>query len=55
MKKLLDFLSDSTGATAVEYGILAGLISAALIVGLGGFGGALQNTFNTLSVAIAPN
>lgn len=54
MKKLLDSLSDSTGATAVEYGILAGLISVALIVGLGGVTGALQNTFETLAVAIAP-
>ncbi|KFC61802.1 Flp/Fap pilin component [Devosia sp. LC5] len=31
-KALLHFLRDETGATAIEYGLLAGLIAVALMV-----------------------
>jgi pilus assembly protein Flp/PilA len=49
---LTSFLSDEKGATAVEYGLLAALISVGMIVGLTNFGGALNNTFVTLSNTI---
>ncbi len=49
MRILKAFLADARGATAVEYGLLAALISAALIGGLTTFGNSLQDIFNTVS------
>lgn len=49
MRILKAFLAEVRGATAVEYGLLAALISAALVGGLTTFGNSLQNTFNTVS------
>ncbi|TCU10582.1 Flp family type IVb pilin [Rhizobium sullae] len=49
MRILKAFLADARGATAVEYGLLAALISVALIGGLTTFGNGLQDTFNTVS------
>lgn len=52
MKTLIRFLNDTNGATAVEYGLLAGLISVAMIIGLESFSDALLGVFNTLTAAI---
>ncbi|OBZ91995.1 hypothetical protein ADU59_29150 [Pararhizobium polonicum] len=52
MKTLIRFLNDTNGATAVEYGLLAGLISVAMIIGLQNFSDALLGVFNTLTAAI---
>ncbi|WP_349435595.1 Flp family type IVb pilin [Pararhizobium sp. A13] len=52
MKKLTRFLSDTSGATAVEYGLLASLISVGMIVGLGGFSDSLLDVLDTISTAI---
>ncbi|APO76497.1 Flp/Fap pilin component protein [Rhizobium etli 8C-3] len=49
MRILKAFLADVRGATAVEYGLMAALISAAVVGGLTTFGNSLQNTFNTVS------
>ncbi|WP_460932578.1 Flp family type IVb pilin [Shinella zoogloeoides] len=43
------FLSDEKGATAVEYGLLAALISVGLLAGLTAFSDSLNNTFMTLN------
>jgi pilus assembly protein Flp/PilA len=51
---LASFLSDEKGATAVEYGLLATLISVGMIVGLTNFGDTLNNTFMMLGNAIQP-
>lgn len=46
-------LSESRlGATAVEYGLIAALISVALIAGLGGFGNTLNGFLVSISNAI---
>jgi pilus assembly protein Flp/PilA len=42
---LRDFFEDSTGATAIEYGLIAALISVAMIQGFGVFSNALNNQF----------
>lgn len=42
------FLKDESGATAIEYGLIAALISVALIAGAGALGNQLSATFNTL-------
>ena len=55
MKRLLkSFLADAKGATAVEYGLLAVLISVGMLVGLSAFSGSLNNTFMMLSTSIEP-
>lgn len=48
MEKLLKFLKDEDGVTAIEYGLIAALIAVFLIGALTGLGTALQNTFNAI-------
>ena len=43
------FLKDESGATAIEYGLIAALISVALITGATTLGGKLNSTFNAIS------
>lgn len=43
------FLGDESGATAIEYGLIASLIGVAIIVGAGALGTSLNTTFNNLS------
>jgi pilus assembly protein Flp/PilA len=43
------FMNDESGATAIEYGLIAALISVALITGATALGNALNNQFNALS------
>ncbi|OHV82024.1 Flp family type IVb pilin [Rhizobium sp. LCM 4573] len=52
MHLLRSFLRDSHGASAVEYGLIAAIIGGALILGLGAFSEALQNTFTTVENSI---
>ena len=42
-------MKDESGATAIEYGLIAALISVALIGGAQTLGGALDEQFNDLS------
>jgi pilus assembly protein Flp/PilA len=42
-------LKDESGATAIEYGLIAALIATALITGASTLGGALNTQFNGLS------
>ncbi len=43
------FVGDESGATAIEYGLLAAMIAVAAIVAFGVLGGGLQNLFGTSS------
>ena len=43
------FLKDESGATAIEYGLIAALISVALIAGATTLGDSLSTTFQTIS------
>ncbi len=50
------FLHDEEGATAIEYGIIAGLISIAIVgvlSGSDGLGTKLSNVFNTIKNQLA--
>lgn len=50
MTKLFSrFLKDESGATAIEYGLIAALISVALVAGATTLGNTLSTTFNSLS------
>lgn len=43
------FMKDESGATAIEYGLIAALISVALIAGATTLGGVLNTTFRNIS------
>jgi pilus assembly protein Flp/PilA len=43
------FAADQSGATAIEYGLIAALIAVALIAILGTLSGSLSSTFKTVS------
>jgi pilus assembly protein Flp/PilA len=50
MTKLLSrFVKDESGATAIEYGLIAALIALAIIVGAGALGTALNKQFSTIA------
>ena len=46
------FLSNRSGATAIEYGLIAALISIALLSGLTAFSEALNGVFMTVDTSI---
>jgi pilus assembly protein Flp/PilA len=55
MKNLFTRLwKDESAATAIEYGLIAALISVAIIVAVTALGGTLQNTFNAVNAAMSP-
>jgi pilus assembly protein Flp/PilA len=45
MTKLVSFLKNESGATAIEYGLLASLIAVAIITAVGAAGSGVGNTF----------
>ena len=47
-KNITSFLRDESGATAIEYGLIAALVSVAAIGALGAMGNELSNMFNTV-------
>ena len=47
--KLLQFLSDDTGATAIEYGLIAAGISLAIIAVVNGLGSNLSGVFTSVN------
>lgn len=49
MIALTKLLRDESGATAVEYGLIAALIAVASITTMKGTGNQLKTTFNTTS------
>ena len=55
MKNLLSrFVKDQSGATAIEYGLIAGLISVVIIVSVTTVGTNVKTNFTTLGGAIIP-
>jgi pilus assembly protein Flp/PilA len=50
MRKLvLRFANDDTGATAIEYGLIAAGISIAIIAAVNSIGTSLNSTFSSIS------
>ncbi|MEM9104521.1 MAG: Flp family type IVb pilin [Pseudomonadota bacterium] len=49
MKTFARFMKDESGATAIEYGLIAALIAVAAIVAMGAVGNGLVNTFEDVS------
>ncbi|MBW2742668.1 MAG: Flp family type IVb pilin [Deltaproteobacteria bacterium] len=52
MKRLISFLKDEEGATAIEYGLLAGLIAVVIIVAVTAVGGKLNVIFTAIDTAL---
>jgi pilus assembly protein Flp/PilA len=53
MTKLLSrFVKDESGATAIEYGLIAALIALAIIVGAGALGSALNTKFTDIGTCL---
>ncbi len=48
----MHFVKDDGGATAIEYGILAALVSVAIISAVTLLGGRLRTTFTTVANAV---
>jgi pilus assembly protein Flp/PilA len=54
MKKLLvRFVKDESGVTAIEYGLIAALVSVAILAILQTLGGNLVTIFTAISTALA--
>jgi pilus assembly protein Flp/PilA len=51
--KMIAFIGDEDGATAIEYGLIAALVSVAAIGALTAMGVSLQNMFTTVSSALS--
>jgi pilus assembly protein Flp/PilA len=47
-----NFRDDESGATAIEYGLIAAGISVVIITAVSLVGGGVTNTFNTIATAL---
>lgn len=52
MSKLLRFFQDESGATAIEYGLIAAGISVAIIAVVQSVGSSLNTTFTSVQTAL---
>ena len=52
MKTLAKFVKDESGATAIEYGLIAAGISVAIITIVNNLGTKLQSTFSSISTQL---
>jgi len=52
MNNFREFLEDESGATAIEYGLIAALVSVAAIGALQAMGGSLNTMFTTVSTSL---
>jgi pilus assembly protein Flp/PilA len=52
MSKIVRFLRDESGATAIEYGLIAAGIAVAIIAVVGSLGSSLNTTFTSVQTAL---
>jgi len=52
MKTIAQFANDESGATAIEYGLIAALIAVGIIVAATTLGGSLSGLFNRISTKL---
>ena len=52
MKKLIAFIKEEDGVTAIEYGLIAALIAVVIIGAVTAVGGTLKGTFNTVTTKL---
>jgi pilus assembly protein Flp/PilA len=51
-RSILNFLSDQSGATAIEYGLIAAGISLAIIAAVNGLGTNLNTQFTSINSSL---
>lgn len=54
-QKLMQFWNEEEGITALEYGLIAGMIAVALLAVVGTFTEALKDLFTALGGALSDN
>ncbi len=54
MQMLYRFLKDESGATAIEYGLIAALVSVVIITAITLVGDNLSLTFDAIGTALTP-
>ncbi|TIR26747.1 MAG: Flp family type IVb pilin [Mesorhizobium sp.] len=52
MQRIASFLRDDSGATAIEYGLIAALIALGIMVGATSLGGALNAEFVSIATTL---
>jgi len=52
MRQLIRFLRNETGATAIEYALIAGGLSIAIVVAVGNLGTTVNTMFTSVSAAL---
>ena len=52
MRKFVSLLADESGATAIEYGLIAALIAVAIITAVTTVGTNLKSTFSSVGNAL---
>jgi pilus assembly protein Flp/PilA len=52
ISKLRNLLRDKSGATAIEYGLIAALVSVAAVVALQNLGSSLNTMFTTVATQL---
>ena len=52
MKKFESFIMDESGATAIEYGLIAALIAVAIIAAVRAVGTSLSGTFSDIDAGL---
>ncbi len=50
---LARFMTNKSGATAIEYGLIAALVSVVIITAVTTMGGNLTTTFNSIATALS--
>ena len=52
MTLIARFMKDESGATAIEYGLIASLVAVAIIAGLNQLSAGLTKTFNSVATQL---
>lgn len=52
-KHIQSFLADETGATAIEYALIASLIAIAIIAGARSLGTTINSKFNAIAISVS--
>jgi pilus assembly protein Flp/PilA len=53
-KFISQFINDESGATAIEYGLIAALIAVVIIAAVGALGTQLDTTFRAVTTGLTP-
>ena len=52
LTRIITFFKDDSGATAIEYGLIAALVSVAAIAALTALGGSLNTIFTSIDTSL---